>query len=253
MSSMNQHGAWSAYTGSGALMLALGLLLMTGGLLFLAVRLRHPIAFTRPGRGAGIALSAALVVFVIAFLVAVSIYVLALERQLGHLHAVANPITPVTLTSAVIAFCVIMGLAQRSGFEVAFGSAIVGTIAAPMIFELPFDLIVMWRTFPPAPAIPFTLLFFVPLFLIELTSFALLTLSPLMRLSRYPLLFLSGMFLIFAVWALFGFAYPSAPIPIALNMISKVLAFVTAVSLFLPSAQVRATNSATPAMMTSEV
>ncbi len=235
-------------------MLALGLLLITGCLLFLAVRLRHPIAFTRPGRWVGIALSAALVVFVITFLAATSIYVLALEQQLGgQLHKVTNPITPVTLISAVIAFTVIMVMAQHSDFWVAFGSAIVGTIAAPMIFELPFDLIVMWRTFPPAPAIPFTLLFFVPLFLIELTSFALLTLSPLMRLSRPALLFLAGMFLIFAVWALFGFAYPSAPIPIALNMISKVLAFATAVSLFLPSAQVRAANSATPAMMTSEM
>jgi hypothetical protein len=39
---------------------------------------------------------------------------------------------------------------------------------------------------------------------------------------------------VFAIWAGFGFAYPSAPIPIALNAISKVLCFVAAITLFLP-------------------
>lgn len=40
-------------------------------------------------------------------------------------------------------------------------------------------------------------------------------------------------FVIFAVWAVFGFAYPATPLPIALNMLSKVLAFAAAVSLSL--------------------
>src|SRR6266487_1830271 len=108
-----------------------------------------------------------------------------------------------------LAFFVIVYLTQQGGVWVASGSALVGTIAAPMIFELPFDLIVMWRTYPPAPAIPFTLLFFLPLFLVELSSFAMLTFSPVMKLSKSTLFLLAGMFLIFAVWALFGFAYPA--------------------------------------------
>ena len=37
-----------------------------------------------------------------------------------------------------------------------------------------------------------------------------------------------------AAWALAGFGYPSAPLPIALNIASKILAFVTAVTLFCP-------------------
>lgn len=61
----------------------------------------------------------------------------------------------------------------------------------------------------------------------------MLMLSPLAKLSRSTLFLLAGMFLIFAVWALFGFAYPAAPLPIALNMIAKVLAFAATVSLFL--------------------
>jgi hypothetical protein len=92
----------------------------------------------------------------------------------------------------------------------------------------------MWRTYPPSPAIPFTLLFFLPLFLVEIMSFAMLRLSPAVKLSKYTLFFLAGMFLVFAIWALFGFAYPSSPLPTAFNMISKVLAFAVAVSLFLP-------------------
>ena len=39
---------------------------------------------------------------------------------------------------------------------------------------------------------------------------------------------------VFAVWALVGFGYPSAPVPFAFNAISKLLAFVTVLTLFLP-------------------
>jgi ABC-type glutathione transport system ATPase component len=38
---------------------------------------------------------------------------------------------------------------------------------------------------------------------------------------------------VFAVWALSGFGYPSAPLPTALNIVSKILAFVTVLTLFL--------------------
>ena len=64
-------------------------------------------------------------------------------------------------------------------------------------------------------------------------SFALLTLSPVMRLSKVTFFLLAGMFFVFAVWALAGFAYPSTPFPIAMNMLSKIVAFAVAISLFL--------------------
>jgi hypothetical protein len=226
------HQSWSPYGGSNSIILAVVLLIVTGVLLYLAFRLHHPKEAKRPGMFLGVAVVVIWLLSVTTFLIAVGIYVLALYQQVGPFTAPANPITPVTEISGLVAFFVIAYLARRSGFWGAFVSAIVGTIAAPMIFELPFDLIVMWRTYPPAPAIPFTLLFFLPLFLVEISSFALLTFSPVMKLSRYTLFLLAGMFLIFAVWALFGFAYPAAPLPIALNVISKILAFATAVSLF---------------------
>ena len=40
------------------------------------------------------------------------------------------------------------------GWKVAVASAVIGTAAAPMIFEFPFDLIVMMRTNPAIPTHP---------------------------------------------------------------------------------------------------
>jgi hypothetical protein len=232
---MNAHQSWSPYTGISSIILAIVLLIVTGVLLYFAFRLHHPIAVKRPGRFLSVALVVMWLLSVTMFLIAASVYVLALYQQIGPLTAPANPITPVTFISGVATFFVIVALTGRRGFWVAVGSAIVGTIAAPMIFELPFNLIVMERTYPPTPEVLYTLLFFLPLFLVEILSFAMLTVSPVMKLSRWTLFFLAAMFLIFAMWAAFGFAYPATPLPTALNMISKVLAFVTAVSLFLPS------------------
>jgi hypothetical protein len=118
----------------------------------------------------------------------------------------------------------------------------VGTIAAPMIFELPFDLIVMFRTYPPVP-VQLTLLYFMPLVLVEISSFSLLTLSPLMKVSNYTLFALAAMFLVFAVWAMFGFSYPSQPVPFTLNAMSKILCFATAITLFLPQESAYVANS----------
>jgi hypothetical protein len=231
---MTHSGNWTPYAGNSSIILAVVLLIITGVLIYLATRLSHPIAVKRSGKFIGASIVVIWFLSVTMFLVAITVYVLALYQQVGHITSPANPITPVTMLSGVVTFVVIAYLARKSGFWVAFGSAIVGAIAAPMIFELPFDLIVMWRTYPPNPATLYTLLFFLPLFLVEVSSIAMLALSPVMRLSRTTLFLLASMFLIFAVWAFFGFAYPSAPLPIALNMISKVLAFATAISLFLP-------------------
>lgn len=228
---MTHYVAWSPYVGSDAYILAGSLLLVTCILTSLGFRFRHARAVKGPGMFLGTLILGCWFLSVIAFLTAITAYALAQQEQEIHFD-LTNPITPVTLTSAVIAFFVILYLTHQSGPRIAIVSAIVGTFAAPMIFELPFDLLVMWRTYPPAPPVLYTLLFFLPLFLVELLSFALLSFSPVMKLTRYTLFLLAGMFFLFAIWALFGFAYPSTPIPTALNMLSKVVAFATAVSLF---------------------
>ena len=62
----------------------------------------------------------------------------------------------------------------------------------------------------------------------------------MVRLSRATFFSLALMLAVFAIWALPGFGYPSTPVPYALNAISKLLAFVTILTLFLPRAQARA-------------
>ena len=56
----------------------------------------------------------------------------------------------------------------------------------------------------------------------------------MVRLTRATFFSFALMLGVFALWALSGFGYPSAPLPTALNVASKILAFVTALTLFLP-------------------
>jgi hypothetical protein len=86
---------------------------------------------------------------------------------------------------------------------------------------------------PPDPA-AYRILFFAPLFAVEITTLALLTAAPVARLSRTAFWCLAAMLAVFAGWSLVGFAYPSDPAPFAFNAASKILAFLTALSLFLP-------------------
>ncbi len=147
---MVQYGAWTPYEGNSILFLAAVLLIIAGILMYLAVRLQHPIAVKRPGMFLGITIVVIWLLSLTTFLVAVTIYVTTLYQQVGHFTGPTNPITPITIS---------LGL--------------------------------------------FT----------------------------------------FIVWALFGFAYPASPIPFALNAITKVLAFATAISLFLPQVQVTQAHS----------
>src|SRR5262249_15667504 len=153
---------------------------------------------------------------------AVVTYVNAMYQQYGRFSSPRNPITPITALSGVVTFILIAFLTRRHGPKIALISATVGTIAAPMIFELPFALIVMLRIYPPM-AVRLILLFFLPLFLVEISSLSLLTLSPLAKVSKSTLFSLAAMLFVFAVWAVFGFSYPSRPIPFALNAASKIL------------------------------
>ena len=173
---------------------------------------------------------------IIAFLVCFSSYVHQLIQQHLIHSRPPQPVLPITAACMIALFVAILYMARSLNQEVRLGSAFIGAIAAPMIFEFPFDLIVMTRTYPavaPDPAL-YRVLVFAPLFLVEFTTLALLSLSPLVRLSRAAFFAFALMLLIFAVWALFGLGYPSAPLPFAFNAVSKVVAFVVVLSLFLP-------------------
>ncbi|MGO8948009.1 MAG: hypothetical protein ACLQUY_10170 [Ktedonobacterales bacterium] len=232
---------WSPLTTTGSMTLIVILFVAIGLLLFIGTRIHQPLAAKRPGLFLGICIVVIFLLSGLTYLMAEFAYGLTLEKQLGGgtITEPANHVTPITLACGFVAFFVIVYLTTRGNtpisprrFWVAVGSAVVGTIAAPLIFELPFDLMVMGRVYSPTPHALFILLYFLPLLLIEISSFAMLTFSPFMKVSKLTLFLLAGMFFVFAVWAVFGFTYPSVPISYACNVTSKILAFAVAVSLF---------------------
>jgi hypothetical protein len=239
---MTQYGTWVSYEGAARIWLAVGLLVIAGGLAYAGIRLPLPVRLARvkPRAVIVVVLLAAWVAAMVAFIVCTTIYV---HRYISVYHlklsqaAPVNHITPITFLAMAAVFFVV--LARSSSFSsdagTRLGSAIIAGIMGPVIFEFPFDLIVTARVYPPIPPDPalYKALFFVPLFLVEIASFLLLRLSPVVRLTRATFFSLALMLGVFAIWALSGFGYPSAPVPTTLNIISKLLAFVTALSLFL--------------------
>ena len=233
---VTQSGTWVGYAGHARIVLALILLAAAVGVAYAGGRLRLPFRPARPGRTARFLILATWVVAIVAFLICVISYAEAARRE--HLvHAApADPITPVTAICVVAIFIAVFLIGRSHGQRVMLTSAAIAAMAAPMIFEFPFDLIVMARTnpaIPPDPAL-YRVLFFAPLFLVEATTLSLLTFSPMVKVSRVALFSFALMLAVFAAWGLTGFAYPSAPIPFVFNVLSKMLAFVVALCLFLP-------------------
>jgi ABC-2 type transport system ATP-binding protein len=233
---MTLNGGWVSYGGDAKIELAAGLLAVAGGAAYAGIRLRRPVRAVRPPTSVVVLMFSLWVVALLAFLVGLGVYVKQFVRDYPHITSgVHNPITPVTLLAAAAIFGIIM---TRTGwrFQTRLGSAVVGAMAAPMIFELPFDLIVMARTYPALPPDPalYRAVFFTPLIMIELTTLWLLTLSPMVRVRRSTFFCFALMIGVFAIWALFGFGYPQSALPITMNVASKILAFITALTLFLP-------------------
>ncbi len=208
--------------------------------LYIGLKTHRIVKIGRPGRFVTVTM-----VLTWAISLLVLLFVEALLKSIPRQQQAQppNPITPITVASGVCTFFIIAFLTRGSGFRVALLSAFVGTAAAPMIFELPLDLTVIWRVNAPAY---FTLLFFLPLFLVEIATMALLSLSSLTGLTRYSLFALAGMFIVFAIWAVFGFAYPSDPVSYTLNVISKLLCFATAILLYVDPAKVHRPKARAP-------
>jgi hypothetical protein len=247
---MTQYGTWVSYGGVARIELAIVLLAAAGGLVYAGTRLRLPAQAARPGRAATMFMLGTWVLAMVTFLGCVAVYVLQYRHNYPNIrYAPEDHILPVTLLAAAVTFFVILVSSDSYGPGARLGSAVIGAIAAAALFELPFDLIVMARIYPPIHPDPalYRALFFLPLFLVEVTTLSLLTMSPMVKLSRGALFSFASMLAVFAVWALFGFAYPSAPIPTALNMVSKILAFVTVLCLFLPQRTKAGTQDPTPA------
>lgn len=228
-------GTWVSYTGAARLVLVLVLITVAVVLLAVGRRLALPVPTPRFGTTAVGFLLVAWLLAIATFLVAFGAYVTVGQEQIAAQPPPTDPITPVTFTAAGLTFAVILASAPLTWVRAA--SAVIAAAAAPMLFELPFDLIVMSRTtllIPPNPAL-FRALFFLPLFLVEVITLALLIACPGTRITRWTLWLLAGMFAVFAVWAVFGFGYPSTPTSITANVVSKLLAFAATLSLFFPT------------------
>jgi hypothetical protein len=233
---VTQSGTWVGYAGTARIVLALVLVAAAVGVAYAGARLRLPFRPAQPGRNAKIFILVTWVLAIMAFLVCLTIY--AKQAHQAHLlHAApANNVAPVTAICVVAIFFAVLLIGRSQSQGVMLASAAIAAVAAPMIFEFPFDLIVMARTYPAIPPDPamYRALFFAPLFLVEATTLSLLTFSPMVKVSRAALFSFALMLAVFAAWALTGFAYPSAPVPFAFNALSKILAFVTTLCLFLP-------------------
>jgi ABC-2 type transport system ATP-binding protein len=233
---MSLNGGWVSYGGDAKIELAVGLLAVAGCATYAGIRLRRPVRAVRPPASVVVLMFSLWVIALIAFLVGISVYVHQFLNDYPHIRSgVHNPITPVTLLAAAAIAGIVM---TRTGwlYPTRLGSAVVGAMAAPMIFELPFDLIVMARTYPALPPDPafYRAVFFTPLILVELTTLWLLTLSPMVRVRKSTFFCFALMISVFGIWALSGFGYPQSALPITMNVVSKILAFITALTLFLP-------------------
>jgi hypothetical protein len=232
---MTHYGTWVSYTGTARLALAAVLLAAAAALIYAGIRLPLPAGPARPGRKAAVFMLVAWVLAIAAFLACLVVYIQQARRE-GLAHGLPpDHIFPFTFLAAGVTFFIIV-TKGRPGGTTALTSAVIAAMAGPMVFELPFDLIVMARTYPPIPPHPalYRALFFAPLLLIAIITLSLLTLSPLARLARATFVSFALMLAVFAIWALAGFGYPTAPVPFALNVVSKLLAFVTVLTLFLP-------------------
>ena len=230
------YGSWVSYSGAARVWLALALVAVASVLAILAARLRRPLTARRPGWAVGAGLVLTWAISLVTFLFGAAAYVEQMVQRGLPVTAPANPITGVTFASAALTFAVVTVLGRGHGPMVALAGAAVAAMAAPMVFELPFDLVVMARTYPPIPPYPglYRGVYFLPLFLVEISTLTLLTTSPLVTLTRRVVVPVALMFLDFAAWALIGFGYPDAPGPIAFNIAGKLLAFVATLALFLP-------------------
>ena len=235
---MPQYGTWFTYAGAARIWLAAGLLVAAAALGGAGIRLPLPIGGARAGRaamrGAYLAWVAAMVLFVVCFVIYVRQYVHAYHISLGTAQP-RQHVAPFTFLAVVAVFITIATLKSGS-VRTRLATAAIGAVAGLSFFEFPFQLIIMTRMYPPILPDPvrYRVLLNAPLFGVEVTTLLLLRLSPMVRLTRATFGCLALMLAVFAAWAGAGFGYPLTPLPITLNIVAKLLSFAVVLTLFLP-------------------
>jgi hypothetical protein len=219
--------AWNPYSGSAAIALSIILFAVGFSLVFLGRRLTKDFKFPMPGK---------VLKIVIVLVWAVSIlFVLPLFKQVaietGQSSLGTGPVLPITLASAACTFAVVAYITRRGGILAALGNGFAGAAAGPMVFELPFILIITPMVTTRVPHPLFLLLTFL---VVILSTLALPLFSSRFSVTRYSLYLVGAMILVFAAWALLtGYSPPSDPVSFTLNAISKVLGFAAVAAGFL--------------------
>ena len=217
---------WSPYTGSAKLLLFLLLLVIGAGIIWAGTKVKKPITLPRMGT---IVLVVVMVIWAFSILTFLRI-VRAVARYTGS-AASLGPIFPITIFSAICAFAFVAYVSRKGGVLSSLGNGFLAFIAGPMVFEFPFILIVIPQVHAPLGA---ALIFFIPLFIIIFTTISMLLYSRRTAITKYSLYFYGAMIVVFAIWALDGYSYPTNPVSFVLNAISKVFGFVAVAAMFVP-------------------
>jgi hypothetical protein len=220
---------WSPYEGSSVLLLSLALAVGGAALILTGRRMTKEVELPRIGKILGVIVVVIWIFSILTFL-RINRDVQRYTGSAGNL----GPIFPITVISAVCTFAFVAYVSREDGIRSALGRGFLAFIAGPMVFEFPFLLIVIPRV--SAPLVP-ALIFLIPLFTVIFTTLAMLLFSRKVAITKYSMYFYGGMILVFAVWALDGYSYPSNPTSFLLNAISKVLGFAAVGSLFVTRSQ----------------
>jgi len=219
---------WHPYSGGAAVGLAVLLLALSACLFFVGMRMNRAAKPPIPGRGTKIVI---VVIWILAILLVLPIFK-EIATSTGQSALGTGPVFPITIASAFVTFVAVAYATRARGPLAAIGYGFAGAVAGPMVFELPFVLII-------TPVVTTKVghpLFLLTTFLVViLATLALPWLSSKFTIGRISLYSLAAMFAVFAVWALAtGYAPPADPVSFALNAISKVLGFVSIAAGFLP-------------------
>jgi hypothetical protein len=229
------HELWARYDGAGRMTLTLALAL--AALLLLTAALRSRRAFRPPAfdRRLVVGLVTLWPISIVSFLIALTVYARQMSHDYPGFVAPQSPVLPITLAAAAVTFIVVACTGSAEGQHRLIG-ALMAAAAAPMVFELPFDLMVMARTTPPVLPDPgwWRALFFMPLFAVELITITLLLAVPGVQVTRWTYAALAALFLAFALWASIGLGYPDHTLPYAGNIVAKLCAFAVTLSTLLP-------------------
>ena len=148
------NSSWAAYTGLGQFLLIVVLAVATVSLIVVAARLPSPVPGPKATGGAVAFLVAAWLLAIGTFIVAAIVYVLQAREVHLTLPATAEPRNA---GDPRVRRCIVRGRGRVDTGQTAHSAGervSSAPVQGPMVFELPFDLIVMARTtaIQPAPA-----------------------------------------------------------------------------------------------------